>query len=73
MFRHFYAHDPYLLYFSMYDQLSHPDCDGGPSCQRKNLHLQEADPLSELDRGAHQRYNVLIFSFVEQNNWDKPG
>lgn len=35
----------FLFYSSMYDQLSHPDCDSGPSCQREDLYLQEADPL----------------------------
>ncbi|CAF96557.1 unnamed protein product, partial [Tetraodon nigroviridis] len=39
----------------MYDQLSHPDCDGRTSSQGENLYLQEADPLPELDRSAHQR------------------
>lgn len=42
----------------MYDQLSHPDCDSRASGQGENLYLQEADPLSELDRSAHQRYNT---------------
>lgn len=40
----------------MYDQLSHTHCYRGPTCQREDLHLQEADPLSQLDRSAHQRY-----------------
>lgn len=42
---------------SMYDQLSHPDCDSRPSCQGEDVHLEEADPLSELDWSAHQRYS----------------
>lgn len=39
----------FLLSFfhsSMYDQLSHPDCDSRPSCQGEDLYLEEADPLS---------------------------
>lgn len=44
-----------LSYSSMYDQLSHPDRDSGSSCQGEDLYLQETDPLSQLDRGAHQR------------------
>lgn len=49
----------FLLFFhpSMHDQLSHPDCDSRTSGQGENLYLQEADPLSELDRSAHQRYD----------------
>lgn len=51
----FFPHD----YPSMYDQLSHPDRHCGPSSKRKDLHLQEADPLSELDRSADQRYDPI--------------
>lgn len=40
----------------MHDQLSHLDCDRRTSRQGEDLYLQEADPLSELDRSAHQRY-----------------
>lgn len=46
-----------VFHSSMYDQLSHPDRDSRTSSQGENLHLQEADPLPELDRSAHQRCN----------------
>lgn len=34
-----------FLYSSMYDQLSHPDCDSRPSCKGEDLYLEEVDPL----------------------------
>ena len=35
----------------------------GPPCQRQDLHLQEADPLSELDRRSHQRCGPHVAPF----------
>lgn len=55
----------------MYDQLSHPDCDSRTSSQGEDLYLQEADPLPELDRSAHQRCNSAqdqLVSFSQQPN-----
>lgn len=34
-----------FLYSSMYDKLSHPDCDSRSSCKGEDLHLKEADSL----------------------------
>lgn len=36
-------------------QLPHDDRDGGIASQREDVHLQEADPLPELDRSSHQK------------------
>lgn len=35
-------------------KLAHHDRDGGPSSQRKDLHLQEANAIPQLDRGPYQ-------------------
>lgn len=47
---------PFIFHSSLYDQLSHPDCDSRTSRQGEDLYLQEADAVPELDRSAHQRY-----------------
>ncbi|CDQ98266.1 unnamed protein product [Oncorhynchus mykiss] len=56
----------------MYDQLSHPHCDGGPPSEREDLHLQEADPLSQLDWCANQRRECVkiykSFEFFRPDN-----
>lgn len=36
----------------LHDQFSHCDCDDWVTCQGQNLHVQEADPLPQLDRSA---------------------
>lgn len=53
-------------------QLPDDDRHGGTSCQREDLHLQEAHQVPELDRRHHQRYrqdytdtHTLMFN-VEQ-------
>lgn len=50
-------------------QLSHDDCDGGAASQREDIHLQEANSLPELDRGAH-KMSVTV-NPVEIYEWDK--
>lgn len=49
---------PFIFHSSMYDQLSHPDCDSRTSSQGEDLYLQEADAVPELDWSAHQRYQL---------------
>ncbi|XP_052338383.1 6-phosphofructo-2-kinase/fructose-2,6-bisphosphatase-like isoform X4 [Oncorhynchus keta] len=36
-------------------QLPHSDCDGWTACQGEDIHIQEAHPLPQLDRGSHKR------------------
>lgn len=39
----------------LHDQLPDPDRDDRSPCARQDLRVQEAHPLPQLDRGAHQR------------------
>lgn len=56
------SHQKFLLSFCpncslglLHDQLSYGDSDDWVTCQRENIHVQEADALPQLDRRANQR------------------
>lgn len=58
-----WAELPMIVSFdSLHDQLPHPHRDGGPASPGEDLHLQEANTLLKLDRGAHQRYHPPLHS-----------
>lgn len=40
----------------LHDQLSHHDRDDRPARQRKDLHVEEAHALPQLDRSPNQRW-----------------
>lgn len=54
----------------IHDQLPHGHCNDRPAGQGQDLHVQEVDPLPQLDRSANQRSEVKHSGYSDKAHHD---